>query len=101
MEGLSDELEDAPALFLASLDDRQHRLDEAVAAFASGAETQLAPDHTMTQAAFPYVVGRLDFRIAEKRPQVFFVIVEFLTHPASSGAESAQQLAFHVLANRL
>ena len=100
-EGLGDEAQHAPALFLAGFDDSQHRLDEAVAAFALRAETQLTPDHSVTQAAFACVVGRLDFRSAQKRPQVLFVMVEFLAHPARSGAKSAQQQAFHVLANRL
>ena len=81
-EGLSDELEDAPALFLAGLDDGQHRFDEAVAAFALGAETQLAPDHSVTQAAFAGVVGRLDYRITQERPQVLFVMIEFLASRA-------------------
>ena len=100
-EGLGDEPEHALALLLAGFDDCQHRFDEAVAAVALGAETQLTPDHSVTQAAFTCVVGRLDFRIGQKRPQVLFVIVEFFAHAARGGAESAQQQAFHVLADRL
>ena len=60
-EGLDDELENAAALFSAGFDDGQHRFDEAAATFALSAETQLAPDHSVTQAAFARIVGRLDF----------------------------------------
>ena len=100
-ECLGDEFEHALALLSAGFDDRQQRLYEAVAAFALGAETQLAPDHDVTQAAFACVVGRLDFRVAQKCPQMLFMIVEFLTHSVRTGSETAQQQAFHALANRL
>ena len=52
----------------------------------------------MTQAAFACVVGRIDYRIAQKRLEVLFMIVEFLTHAVRSGSETAQQQTFHVVA---
>ena len=100
-EGLCHEFQDTFTLLSAGLDDGQHCFNESVAAFTLCAETQLAPNHSVTQAAFTGIVGRLDFRVAKKRPQVLFVIVEFLTHPTRSRPESAQQVAFHFLADWL
>jgi hypothetical protein len=49
IEGCGDEAQHAAALLSAGFDNRQHRLHEAVAAVALRAETQLTPDHTVTE----------------------------------------------------
>lgn len=101
--GGGDVIQHAPLLLTTRLDHAQQRLHKPAPARTLRPERQLPPDHRLAQTPLCRVVRRLHALRLQKRPQPVPVLMQLPAHPHQPrvpAAQTAQQQAVHVLANR-